>query len=501
MSSEIVLETDEMTKLFGSLVANDKISLSVERGEIRGIIGPNGSGKTTFFNTLTGFYESDGGRVTFDGTEITNWAPYEVARRGLGRTFQIPSPFDEMTVRQNLLAVHTPDDVGDRHRRANDILELIELDHLADNDAGDLSGGQQKLLELGRVLMLDPECILLDEPTAGVNPALEARLLEYIKEVNADGTSFVIVEHDMDVIRDIADKVTVFDNGEVLVEGTFEEVTSNEHVQEAYLGKNVDGDELLSRQRGDIAGDVSERSTGDGSDRTLEANDIVTGYGKHEVLHGVSIESCDGITGIFGPNGSGKSTLMKALNGLVPVWSGSVTYGESDITDESADEVFSHGIVTLPQDSGVFTSLTVEDNLRLGAYTVDSDDVVESRLESVFETFPVLEEKLNAKAGSLSGGQRMMLSFGRTMMTGADVFLLDEPSAGLAPSIVDDVFDMVEKLAAQGNQVILIEQNVQAVLPIVDHVYILAKGEVQFDGTPAELTENDELLDVYLGIS
>jgi branched-chain amino acid transport system ATP-binding protein len=169
--TDTILRTEELTKTFGALRANDGISLSVPRGEIRGIIGPNGSGKTTFFNTVTGFYQPDGGSVTFDGTDITGWKPHRIARRGLGRTFQIVSPFENMTVRQNMMAVQTTDDV-DKRARADEILAFLDIDHVAENQASGMSGGQQKLLELARVLMLDPTVIMLDEPAAGVNPAL-----------------------------------------------------------------------------------------------------------------------------------------------------------------------------------------------------------------------------------------------------------------------------------------------------------------------------------------
>jgi ABC-type branched-subunit amino acid transport system ATPase component len=237
--TDSILRTEELTKTFGALTANDGISLSIDQGEIRGIIGPNGSGKTTFFNTVTGFYEPDGGRVVFDGTDVTGWKPHRIARRGLGRTFQIVSPFENMTVRQNLLAVRVTDNV-DKRARADEIMEFLEIDHIAENQASGMSGGQQKLLELARVLMLDPEVIMLDEPAAGINPALEDRILEHITDLNDEGTTFVVVEHDMDVIRSIVDTVSVLDQGTLIAEGTFEEVKENPEVRKAYLGSATD---------------------------------------------------------------------------------------------------------------------------------------------------------------------------------------------------------------------------------------------------------------------
>jgi len=239
---------------------------------------------------------------------------------------------------------------------------------------------------------------------------------------------------------------------------------------------------------------------GDDSIPRLVAEDVEAGYDQHQVLHGISFESRDGVTCIFGPNGSGKSTFMKTLNGVVPVWSGSVTYGGTDITGMKTEDIVTEGIVTLPQGGGVFGSLSVDENLRLGGFTVPDDEVVADRKREVLDVFPALEDKLGQKARDLSGGQQMMVSLGRAMMTGADTYLLDEPSAGLAPQLVDDAFDLVERLVDRGAQVILIEQNVRAALRLADHVYILAEGRVQFDGPPSDLAEEDELMELYLGL-
>lgn len=243
------------------------------------------------------------------------------------------------------------------------------------------------------------------------------------------------------------------------------------------------------------AGEQARKSTA-----RLVGENIVTGYGTQEIIHGVSVRSHDGVTCIFGPNGSGKSTLIKALNGMVPIWSGSVRYGETDLTEYGADWIVESGIVTLPQDGGLFPTMTVRENLLLGGYTVDDKDIVHERMAEMLEVFPDLNHKLNAKASALSGGQQMMVSFGRAMITGADVYLLDEPSAGLAPSLVDNVIEQVRRLVEFGAQILLVEQNVRAALRIADHVYILAQGQKRFDGAPSELQEEDELIDLYLGM-
>ena len=527
MSSPI-LETEDLRKEFGALVANDGISLSVEEGVIHGIIGPNGSGKSTFFNTVTGFYQPDGGTVRFEGEDITGRSPDRIAREGLGRTFQIASPFEGLTVRENLLSVFSDGLFSglripqSKRERADELLDLLDIQHIADQEAGGISGGQEKLVELGRVLMLNPGCVLLDEPTAGVNPALQNRLMEHLQTVNERGTTFVVIEHDMGVISDICETVTVFDQGKIAVEGSFEEVTGDQRVREAYLGKNVDQDESIDQlvdgqpestaQQAETesttavatgGGSVSaqtamEPDAGDFDGPWLTGENIVTGYGNHTVIEDVTVESRDGITCIFGPNGSGKSTLLKSLAGVVPVWSGQITHRGTEITGNTPHENVQRGITMLPQEGGIFGNMTVRENLLLGGYT--ATDHRDERYEEVLQVFPELEPKLDAKGHSLSGGQQMMLSFGRAMMTGAEVYLLDEPSSGLAPSLIDDVFEMTERLVDSGAQVFLIEQNVREAMRIADYVYILAQGQLQYDGSPEKLADEDELVDLYLGI-
>lgn len=497
MSNDLILETNDLTKRFGSLVANDSIDFSVEDGEIHGLIGPNGSGKSTFFNTVTGLYEPDEGTVVFDGTDITGWQPHRIAQEGLGRTFQIVSPFNDMTVRENLLAVHTPDTLDNREERAEEILEFLEIDHLAEDDASDMSGGQQKLLELGRILMLDPSCVMLDEPCAGVNPVLEERILDRLRDLNEEGTTFVIIEHDMGVIEDIADRVTVLSNGEIVVQGAFEEVKQDQRVLDAYLGSAADPDrDAASLLTEDVEDDESEPT----EDGVLNAENIVTGYGNHQVINDVSVRSHDGITCILGPNGSGKSTLLKTLNGSLPVWSGSVRLRGEDITGLPAHRVTHKGVMTVPQDSGMFTRMTVEENLRIGGTSLDREADIQDQIDKVLEAFPALEEKFHEETSTLSGGQRMMVSFGRAMMADPDVYLLDEPSAGLAPDLVDDAMELVQQLSDSGSDVVFIEQNVRAALKIADYVYILAQGELQFEGRPSELSDESELMEVYLGL-
>ena len=234
-----VLEIHDLRRAFGGIRALAGVSVSVEPREIVGIIGPNGSGKSTLFNVVTGVHAPDAGRVSLLGRDITGWAPHRIARAGLGRTFQIPGLFVNMTVRQNLLTAAVHGDWKGAPARARAVLEELEIAHVADDLARTLSGGQQRLLEFGRVLMQDPQLILLDEVTAGVHPRLRETILAAVRRLREKGRTFVVIEHDMGLIRTICERVIVMDAGEIVAHGRFEEIARDEQVVDAYLGRPV----------------------------------------------------------------------------------------------------------------------------------------------------------------------------------------------------------------------------------------------------------------------
>ena len=232
--AETILEVDGLTKQYGELVAVNDVSFDIGRGRIIGLIGPNGAGKSTLFDIVTGVQDPTSGRVYFDGDDITDESLESNVARGLVRTFQKTRVLGQMTVRENLLVASQL--ANQPRERAEELLELIDLDDKADVLAEDLSYGQQKLVSITQVLMLDPEMILLDEPLAGVNPTMENKIIELIHDAQAAGTTFVFVEHDMGVIMSECEEVLVMNSGELLTRGTPEEVQQDERVIEAYFG-------------------------------------------------------------------------------------------------------------------------------------------------------------------------------------------------------------------------------------------------------------------------
>jgi branched-chain amino acid transport system ATP-binding protein len=251
-----ILVVDNMAKTFGGLIAVDVDHLEIQRGQITGLIGPNGAGKSTFFNLLTGFDKPDTGHALFDGESIDGRSPSALAQKGVVRTFQLTKSLTKLSVIDNMK-------LGAKHqrgenfwrslvppvwkgqekqiaKRADALLERFRLDHMRDEYAGTLSGGQRKLLEMARALMTEPDLIMLDEPMAGVNPALTQGLLGHVKDLAAEGITVVFVEHDMDVVRDISNWVVVMAEGTIIAEGPHDTITTNKSVIDAYLGTHHD---------------------------------------------------------------------------------------------------------------------------------------------------------------------------------------------------------------------------------------------------------------------
>ena len=256
--SGVPLRVEGLVKRFGGVTAVDGASFEVEEGSLTGLIGPNGAGKSTTFNCITGVHEPTAGSIQFKNEDITGKEPYQIAQKGLVRTFQIARELGEMSVLENLMLAPknqigesairsvTPglrseviEEEAEIRERAWETLEFFEIEHLATENAENLSGGQRKLLEMARTLMTDPEMVLLDEPLAGVNPTLEEKLLDRIHRLREDGYTFLLVEHDMNVIMNNCEHVIVMHQGSVLAEGTGEEIRNDERVIEAYLGEEV----------------------------------------------------------------------------------------------------------------------------------------------------------------------------------------------------------------------------------------------------------------------
>jgi ABC-type branched-subunit amino acid transport system ATPase component len=281
--SDSILVADGVTRKFGGLTAVDVDHFEIQRGKITALIGPNGAGKTTFFNLLTGFDEPDSGTWTFNGESLHGVPPYKVARKGMVRTFQLTKVLSRLKVIENMRlgatgqrgekflpslfkALWSAEEKANTER-ARDLLARFKLDTKEDDFAGSLSGGQRKLLEMARALMVDPELIMLDEPMAGVNPALKQSLLGHVKSLRDEGRTVLFVEHDMDMVRDISDWVVVMAQGKIVAEGPPDTVMANQAVIDAYLGAHHDAaltheteEEILAAAEAELEAEAEENN-------------------------------------------------------------------------------------------------------------------------------------------------------------------------------------------------------------------------------------------------
>ena len=232
----------------------------------------------------------------------------------------------------------------------------------------------------------------------------------------------------------------------------------------------------------------------------LEINDVYTAYDKADVLQGVSLTVKAGsITCLLGSNGSGKTTLVRSILGLTPARAGRIVFNGTDVTRLPTHKIISTGIACIPEGRKVFPKLTAEENLRVGAYQESSDKVMHARMADIFEIFPRLAERCSQLAGTMSGGEQAMVSIGRGLMCAPKLLLIDEPSLGLAPRLVNENFNIIRQINARGITVLLVEQNVHQTLAISHHGYVLSKGQVATSGTPAELADRKEVREAYFG--
>jgi len=234
----------------------------------------------------------------------------------------------------------------------------------------------------------------------------------------------------------------------------------------------------------------------------LEAEDVVSGYGDAQILNGVDLSvSDDEMVCIIGPNGAGKSTLLKTIVGIVEAWEGEIEFAGEDITGLPPEKVVDHGICYVPQDDNVFGDLTIRENLRMGAWAAEDEDWFDfdERVEAVFEQFPVLRERLSQTAGSLSGGQQQMVAMATALMLDPDLLILDEPSAGLAPKLIDDVFERIAEINDAGTPILMVEQNARRALRESDRGVVLDMGQNHIQGTGQDLLDSEEVAELYLG--
>jgi branched-chain amino acid transport system ATP-binding protein len=469
---------------FGGVIAVAGVDLTAPPGRVTSVIGPNGAGKTTLLNLVSGFQRPDAGTVRVGSRDITGQPAHEAARGGLARTFQTAQPFGGLSVLDNvrlgLLRGAWRGEAAAPLARA--LLALVGYAGPETGPAATLPHVDRRLVEIARALATAPAVLLLDEPAAGLNEADTVRLGGLLQRLARTGLAIVLVEHDMSLVMSISDEIVVLDAGRRIAAGPPAVVRNDPAVKAAYLGATMP------------AGSAALRAAGA---PLLEVGELSAGYGALGVLDQVSLKVGRGeVIALFGPNGAGKSTLMKALSGLIRPVQGTIHLGGKDIAALPAHLVARTGLILVPEGRQVFPQLTVAQNLRLGATRRDDFDPAE--IEAILDRFPRLRPRLHTAAGLLSGGEQQMLAVGRGLLARPEVLLLDEPSLGLAPTVVAELFEQFTRLRDEGMTLLIVDQMADYALAIADRGYVLGGGRVVAEGNAAKL-RGAMLDEAYLG--
>jgi branched-chain amino acid transport system ATP-binding protein len=478
MTETAHLEVKGLTKRFGGLVAVKDMSFAVRAGEILGLIGPNGSGKSTVMKLIMGIERPDGGSVRICGVEVAGSPSHKIARLGAGMVFQHSRPLHRQTVLENIKLALLPDKLTrlladpDTDTRARAIAARVGLSHVLDRRPGTLPFADLRKIEIAKAIARDPKVLLIDEPFAGLTGTETAAFSDLICELRDDGRAVLLVDHNVKSVARLVDRVLAMYVGERIAEGTADEVMRNETVRRVYLG-------------GDIQTAARPESSFRDTTPFLEVDNVSVYYGKAQALDKVSIHVHAGeFVSVVGLNGAGKTTLFNAISGVLP-YAGDIRREGAALRGRTAATIARNGIVQCSEGRDLFTDMTVRENLDLGGQHLPAAENAD-QIGWLFELFPILRERQKQAAGTLSGGEQQMLTIARALMMKPKLLILDEPTLGLAPVILEQISKALERLRqTTAITVLLGEQNVTFALPHADRVYVLEHARIVWEGGPA----------------
>mgnify|MGYP000418556893 CR=1 FL=1 len=489
-----VLRADRLSMTFGGVRAVDAASFELPPGRITALIGPNGAGKSTVMNLLSGFYRPSEGSSLLGEAPLPVGQAFKVARRGVARSYQTSQVFEGMSVLDNVLIALRKGRLGgvlggaasrEDQERAQALLRACGYGGDTAIPAGDLAHVDRRLVEIARALATDPDVLLLDEPAAGLSREDKRRLGDLLRAIAAAGVGVGLIEHDMSLVMSVSDTVVVLNAGAQIASGTPRQIQDDPRVREAYLGVAPSA-VIVSPPR------IVSRLD------ALRVVNLTAGYGAAPVLNGIEIEVRQGeAVALLGANGAGKSTLMRVIAGLHAAAGGEIAFEGAPLNGLGPHERVRRGVVLVPEGRQVFPELTVADNIRLGAFLDRSD--LDARLSEMLQRFPRLAERLHQRAGLLSGGEQQMLALARALMSRPKVLLLDEPSLGLAPKIITEIFEAFRTLREGDMTLLIVDQMAGLALAISDRAYVLSEGAIVAEGPAQQIAQDPALAAAYLG--
>ncbi len=471
------LQVRGLVKRFGGLVAVNGIGFDIGPGEILGLIGPNGSGKSTVMKLIMGIERPDAGSVRVDDVEMAGWTPYRIARAGVGIVFQHSRPLHRQTVLENIKLALLPDSLvrlvaePGVDERARAIGESVGLGAVLQRHPSSLPFADLRRMEMAKAIARDPKVVLIDEPFAGLTAGEIGTFADLIRQLRAEGRAVLLVDHNVKHVAALVDRVLAMYLGEYVAEGTADEVMRNPTVRRVYLGGAI---EATDRRQNDTAS----------APALLRVEDLRVFYGKAQALEDVSLEVREGeFVSVVGLNGAGKTTLFNAISGLVP-YAGEIVFGEHALRGMPPGAIARGGVVQCPETRELFGDMTVRENLDLGGQHLPAKDRA-AQLAWLFELFPILNSRQRQVAKTLSGGEQQMLAIARALMMQPKLLILDEPTLGLAPVILEQLSKALERLRRTTPITVLLgEQNVTFALPHADRVYLIEHGRITWDGDP-----------------
>jgi branched-chain amino acid transport system ATP-binding protein len=495
------LSVQDLGRVFGGVRAVHALSFETLAGGVTSLIGPNGAGKTTVLNMLSGYYRPSAGTFALYGQSLQGRTAWRMARSGIARTYQTSQLFGSLSVEDNVALALGRGRLGgllrarrfqalDLREKSRALLRRCGYAGSPQARADDLPHVDRRLVEIARALATDPQVLLLDEPAAGLSREDKARLGTLLTDIAATGVGVVVVEHDMGLVMRISERIVVIDAGQLLAIGTPAEVRADPSVRRAYLG---DAPAAAAAQHR-----ASRRSTRSEAAEWLGVGDLGASYGAAPVLKGVRLRVRQGeLVTLLGANGAGKSTLMRALAGLHRPVHGGIHLKGQELSGLEAEQIVARGLVLVPEGRQVFPELSVRDNILLGAFLKPA--AREERLAQMLQRFPRLRERLHQRAGLLSGGEQQMLAVARGLMSQPKVLLLDEPSLGLAPKVIEELFAALDALREESVTILLVDQMAALALSLADHAYVMASGQVVAQGRAQDLLADGALVKAYLG--